>query len=400
MKKVFIGVLAALMLFAFTACEQQMPTYREVSYITISQTGDFVTGQAFDASKFQVNVYGTDGNVTTLEGNGLVTPVMATDDPTEWTYEVKATVATKEAKYTVTPYTIEGYQVNGLPSLEVYKSKSGIVVAATAAGTYTIDVNAVYDGGKTMPFASQKVELEATDLVIDELSIKETSVTVGTVYDVYANSVKVATATGVAAPTAAEFDHYEFEITSTESALVKGAYTWTLKAVATDDSVLETWTDENYSGDFTVVSYDDGDDDNKTSLTAMPTESTLYDQTVVMYEKANWKRGEVELVFPAGSNYVTTAPTASDVSFAEGLTLEEAQDGISPSEIQIKMTRKVNEAGSGKDEYFDAGSYEFLSSTVTTDKKWSAEIAIEYVGEDGPVQTIITVKDKSFSALK
>ena len=145
MKKVFIGVLAALMLFAFTACEQQMPTYREVSYITISQTGDFVTDQDFDASKFQVNVYGTDGNVTTLEGNGLVTPVMTTEDPAEWTYEVKATVAGKEAKYTVTPYTIEGWQVNGLPSLEVYKSGSDIVVAATAAGTYTISVNAVYD---------------------------------------------------------------------------------------------------------------------------------------------------------------------------------------------------------------------------------------------------------------
>ena len=68
MKKVFIGVLAALMLFAFTACEQQMPTYKEVSYIEVEQTGDFVIGQVFDASKFTVTANFTDGSSSVVKG--------------------------------------------------------------------------------------------------------------------------------------------------------------------------------------------------------------------------------------------------------------------------------------------------------------------------------------------
>lgn len=67
-KSILIGALAVMMLFAFTACEQQMPTYKEVSYIEVEQTGDFVIGQVFDASKFTVTANFTDGSSSVVKG--------------------------------------------------------------------------------------------------------------------------------------------------------------------------------------------------------------------------------------------------------------------------------------------------------------------------------------------
>ena len=88
MKKYFIGVLAALMLFAFTACEQQMPTYKEVSYIEVEQTGDFVIGQVFDASKFTVTANFTDGSSSVVKG---ATVALAKDESWANGAEVEAT---------------------------------------------------------------------------------------------------------------------------------------------------------------------------------------------------------------------------------------------------------------------------------------------------------------------
>lgn len=72
MKKVFIGVLAALMLIAFTACEQtpvELP--KAVVSATIRQEGVFLAGQPFDASKFVVDVTYSDGSVVPLTGTNV-----------------------------------------------------------------------------------------------------------------------------------------------------------------------------------------------------------------------------------------------------------------------------------------------------------------------------------------
>ena len=72
MKKVFIGVLAALMLIAFTACEQtpvELP--KAVVSATIRQEGVFLVGQPFDASKFVVDVTYSDGSVVPLTGTNV-----------------------------------------------------------------------------------------------------------------------------------------------------------------------------------------------------------------------------------------------------------------------------------------------------------------------------------------
>ena len=58
-KSIFVVALAALMLIAFTACEQapivMNPNGKIPTNVVITQTGDFVTGQQFDSSKFAVS---------------------------------------------------------------------------------------------------------------------------------------------------------------------------------------------------------------------------------------------------------------------------------------------------------------------------------------------------------
>lgn len=79
MKKVFIGVLAALMLFAFTACEQSMPSYKQVEYVTLDQTQEFIKGQPLSAEAFSVTVHYLDGSQDVFPGVGRVTFVDSTE---------------------------------------------------------------------------------------------------------------------------------------------------------------------------------------------------------------------------------------------------------------------------------------------------------------------------------
>ena len=77
MKKSILTIaLAAMMLVAFTACEQQVPNVLpdDVNYITIVQTEDAVEGKAFDPSLFNVMVYSSNPNVApvTVSGKGYV----------------------------------------------------------------------------------------------------------------------------------------------------------------------------------------------------------------------------------------------------------------------------------------------------------------------------------------
>ena len=80
MKKVFIGVLAALMLFAFTACEQSMPSYKQVEYVTLDQTQAFIEYQPLSAEAFSVTVHYLDGSQDVFPGTGRVTFVDSAAD--------------------------------------------------------------------------------------------------------------------------------------------------------------------------------------------------------------------------------------------------------------------------------------------------------------------------------
>ena len=78
MKKVFIGVLAALMLFAFTACDQQIPEIPKKDVQVLSAEiieGDlgYLVGREFDPSRYTVEITFNDLSTTTVGGASILT---------------------------------------------------------------------------------------------------------------------------------------------------------------------------------------------------------------------------------------------------------------------------------------------------------------------------------------
>ena len=70
-KSILIGVLAALMLFAFTACEPQTvtwPTTKDVSYLSIEQVKSFVKGEVATDDGFNAVIHYTDGSSEVAPG--------------------------------------------------------------------------------------------------------------------------------------------------------------------------------------------------------------------------------------------------------------------------------------------------------------------------------------------
>ncbi len=73
-KTILVSLVAVMMLFAFTACEQPVPGLsKAIIDADIVQNGTFFVGQPFDASKFSVNVTYSDGTKGTLEGVNVTT---------------------------------------------------------------------------------------------------------------------------------------------------------------------------------------------------------------------------------------------------------------------------------------------------------------------------------------
>ena len=69
MKKVFIGVLAALMLVAFTACDNTTPTYKvPISMTAQASKADYLVGETLAAEDITATVYYSDGSSQAFTG--------------------------------------------------------------------------------------------------------------------------------------------------------------------------------------------------------------------------------------------------------------------------------------------------------------------------------------------
>ena len=74
-KSILIGVLAALMLFAFTACEPQTitwPTDKDIAYVSVEQTATYIVGETASGDGFNIVVNYTEGDPTIIPGTANV----------------------------------------------------------------------------------------------------------------------------------------------------------------------------------------------------------------------------------------------------------------------------------------------------------------------------------------
>ena len=108
---ILIGVLAALMLFAFTACEPQVVDLtggnRTAEFVVVTQNTPFIEGQPFVAENFDVAIYYSDGGEPqVLPGTGLVA-IQATDDVDVEVNEGDKVVATIKSGLASQPLAID-----------------------------------------------------------------------------------------------------------------------------------------------------------------------------------------------------------------------------------------------------------------------------------------------------
>ena len=412
MKKVFIGVLAVMMLVAFTACEQPTIKYpANVSYITIEQTGDFIEGQTFKASNFAVYAHDTNGDSTVVPGANVT---LSTKDVTKleagetYTAHAELKVAGETGNLTAdldfTAYAIESYTFTGVPALVAYvnDSDAGYVYATTAeamtASEYAAAVNAItvsvtYNGTSTMPLtltATEKAQLISSLCVVNELGQKVTDddFKVGTTYALAVGATKVGgedstpaiatnlTATGVAEAPEGPASFNEAKIVS-----IKISH-------PTTDVVYYGDTLAEHDEDFVVVATDENGltkeykgDDTKVSLLYVQNGKAVADYSttsaVTVYATVQGMNGAI-----TDSTSVTPTDYINDISVEVDKNYKPAEfTQLDKSKITVKG--RLASAGEGTDpeDYTVAISTNNFSVNVgilTTENAQSVTVSTTY----------------------
>ena len=159
-KSILIGVLAALMLFAFTACENGAPTSplygKEIQGVSPVSAPDYVAGEKIDPSAITLRVNFNDNTYAEFKGSELGmkldTALVAGSNA------ATVTVAGQEYVVNVNAYAVEGFNVD----FSTIKAETVIINSTTEVSTDGATIEVVYNGGKTK---------EAVKTIIDSDSV-------------------------------------------------------------------------------------------------------------------------------------------------------------------------------------------------------------------------------------
>ena len=266
MKKVFIGVLAALMLFAFTACDNQMGYKTPVGISAVASQTEYLEGETFDPSTVSIVVDYSDGSSRTMTGAeaGLATAVI---EEGVNTYTVSYGVQTQYTSAPETMITVMGYKadsavISNLPTTGTLKD--GKVDVDFSATTVTVS----YNNGKTRTLEAGEYKITPS---IKASAGKQTATAALTVFEKPVSSTTTP-ATWEVTVSAAPVEEGEYDATKADGLTVK--YT----------------------------------DDKGNDIT-----SSIADGTFYVNDKINW---EVYLVDEDGNTKVATENT--DYWFANG----------------------------------------------------------------------------------
>ena len=180
MKKTILTIMvAAMMLVAFTACEQQPnvwnPVGKTVEYVTI-QSGDteYLVGQPFDASRYTLAITYKDGTTGTENGNGILSVEDNAED-TAGSKSVDVTIGNYTGTLNVTYYDIDKLTIEGAATTSVVQGTTDPdkidLTGATVTAYYA-------NSGKTM-------ELAENEYKVMSVVAKEVGADKGTVFVTY-----------------------------------------------------------------------------------------------------------------------------------------------------------------------------------------------------------------------
>ena len=126
-KSILIGMLAVLMLLAFTACNNEVPTYKvPISMTAQASKTEYLVGETLDASTVTATVYYSDGSTQTFTGTDVGASTEKINEGINnvpvWfgTGEKETTGSYKKgtvgASVSVMGYSVESATVTGLPT--------------------------------------------------------------------------------------------------------------------------------------------------------------------------------------------------------------------------------------------------------------------------------------------
>ena len=431
MKKcILIGALAALMLFAFTACEQPGLTLpANVDYITVVQTKDFVDGDKFSAANFTVYAHDTNGGNTPVNGAKVEideTEATGGDKLTDGkvesgkNYVAKATLKvagsaetiTLDASCSFTAYALESYEVSGMPSLVAYVATKGEsdpnagdkYVQAVPTAAYdekSVKVNGVYANGETRALSVADIE---GDLYVTDanrtLITADTFVAGSTYYlsvwatsdieeDYVATSAKLTNITVLAveeAPVVPEKKFAGYDLVFTGEAWFGQNANWALyekytvggKTTRDQNPILEASdvTKSWNSCGFAVISIDDGDSSNAAANNdAYSSTYTLFKQSVKIISKTEPSKGVYTIEIPRGENYITALPEADDVHFDSKVTA--LSGNMTTSQLAIEVEWAKNRTTTGTDPEYLSSGYSIVDQKYdSASGTWTALISV------------------------
>ena len=383
-KSISVILVAALMLFAFTACEQQVPNFltKTPSVVVIEQVGDvFATSEA-TPSDFNVVVTFEDGTETTYPGLNLVD---ITDD------KVTAKVGS---------VTGEGYvalsKVTGVESLTPDKELEIVQGSDTVATVpTTVIVNYTNHNGESKTYEKQysTLEYKITDSAFDKDSAK-----VGDKVEV---KVSVSPATGISK----EFEFEATVVAKTSTTYVDSLFDHLEVVYTYEDSTGAAYTGStHWVGDKVSIAINavDSNGNKNTSLTADKDyywkdgkkPANLTDIAISLTSKATYTvidakgRDEVVVEIVNGTDYVTdvaVAPKANEkFTIGKQATLDQ---------FDFTVTLASNDAEAAKSwNYNSSNIVAFVNPTVAKDSSgnYTPQFLVKYGKDLAEVKSIKT----------
>ena len=146
-KKILVGLIVAMMIVAgFTACDNSVPTYKTVNYISMAQVKDVLYGQAFTGDMVEITVHYTDGSVETVSGAGYAS---GTNSGTS-AFDVDASYAGETAKISVTPVAPESATIEAVAKSREVTTTQPTVDGNVELASWTMTVTGGENGSFTV----------------------------------------------------------------------------------------------------------------------------------------------------------------------------------------------------------------------------------------------------------
>ena len=322
-KSILIGVLAALMLFAFTACEAQVPNLpvqggKDIANITVTSTTVYAGEVYSDSVPAVVSIVYKDG--TTTDNVAVQLTVTGTDKKATAgsNFGTVAYEGLKDSSGKAVNWTVE-YQAIAVTDANVTVDEDDLEVAYTALSsdsTITGDVTLVFADGNTIEKKGQTLSWNAE--TADKITAVEYTVPATlTGAEEIVKSFDL-TITGKTAPVVA---------TWSQKADAQGAkhyfgetVEFAVEGKDSESKLVETVTQSDFTSKFTVTSITTTEGSKTVELSTIPTTYGLTAVTVKAYSNDNPFKS-VTVTIPAGDDYVANV-TADTIYIPTAIAAE------------------------------------------------------------------------------